>query len=280
MSSDSESVTIKSTSSRASTKATALKAIRDRFKTLRSDFDAKMKELEAAFTAEFKRGAKKSASTTKKPATLWTLWCQYVTSKYKDEFTAFRASPPEGSTATMPAFAKYLKEVTKVDEYAEFSTMDAAERTEIVTITMDANPKPVKASGRASKKAAVAEVIDEHEEEVLTSNSSSSSSSASSSAASSSTASSSAASSSSSSAAAIPKASPVAKAPVKRAAKPKATKVPKEWKLGGTTYMKNTDHQVWECSASGLGDWVGLYDTKTKTIDTGVDEPERPVMSE
>jgi hypothetical protein len=258
MSSDSESVTIKSTSSRASTKATALKAIRDRFKTLRSDFDAKMKELEAAFTAEFKGGAKKSASTTKKPATLWTLWCQYVTSKYKDEFTAFRASPPEGSTATMPAFAKYLKEVTKVDEYAEFSTMDAAERTEMVTAIMDANPKPVKASGRTSKKAA-AEVIAEHEEEVLTSNSSSSSSS---------------------SAAAIPKASSVAKAPVKRAAKPKATKVPKEWKLGGTTYMKNTDHQVWECSASGLGDWVGLYDTKTKTIDTGVDEPERPVMSE
>jgi hypothetical protein len=269
MSSDSESVTIKSTSSRASTKATALKAIRDRFKTLRSDFDAKMKELEAAFTAEFKGGAKKSASTTKKPATLWTLWCQYVTSKYKDEFTAFRASPPEGSTATMPAFAKYLKEVTKVDEYAEFSTMDAAERTEMVTATMDANPKPAKASGRASKKAA-AEVIDEHEEEVLTSNSSSAASSSSSSAA----------SSSSSSAAAIPKASSVAKAPVKRAAKPKATKVPKEWKLGGTTYMKNTDHQVWECSASGLGDWVGLYDTKTKTIDTGVDEPERPVMSE
>jgi hypothetical protein len=253
MSSDAESVTVKSTSSRASLKATALKAIRDRFKTLRSDFDVKMKELEAAFMAEFKASGKKSASTTKKPATLWTLWCQYVTSKYKDEFTAFRASPPEGSTATMPAFAKYLKEVTKVDEYAEFSTMDAAERIELVTTTMDATPK---ASGRASKKAVAAtEVIAEHEEEVLTSNSSSSS-------------------------AAIPKASSVAKAPVKRAAKPKATKVPKEWKLGGTAYMKNTDHQVWECSSSGLGDWVGLYDTKTKTIDTGVDEPVRPVMTE
>jgi len=259
MSSDAESVTVKSTSSRASLKATALKAIRDRFKTLRSDFDVKMKELEAAFMAEFKASGKKSASTTKKPATLWTLWCQYVTSKYKDEFTAFRAAPPEGSTATMPAFAKYLKEVTKVDEYAEFSTMDAAERIELVTTTMDATPKPakpVKASGRASKKAVAAtEVIAEHEEEVLTSNSSSSS-------------------------AAIPKASSVAKAPVKRAAKPKATKVPKEWKLGGTAYMKNTDHQVWECSSSGLGDWVGLYDTKTKTIDTGVDEPVRPVMTE
>jgi len=261
MSSDSESVTIKSTS-RASSKAAALKTIRDRFKTLRSDFDAKMKELEAAFTAEFKASGKKSASTGPKRApTLTNQWLQFIAAKYRDDYPAYKATV---TSPSMLSFAKHLKEVSKVDEYAEFTALSAEQRTAFVAETLDAYPKPEKPAkaskggGRVSKKAAAA-VIDEHEEEVLTSSNSSSSS-----------------------AAAIPKASPVvaktpAKTPVKRA---KVTKVPKEWKLGGTTYMKNTDHQVWECSSSGLGDWVGLYDTKTKTIDTGVDEPARPVMSE
>jgi hypothetical protein len=227
-----------------------VQSLKARIKALQASFTAELKELEKQVAVEFKgvkgKKAPKSPDAEPKPLTAWTAWAKYATSTWKAEFDEFRASQPKGQGG-MPSFAKNCKETTHAAEYETF-----------ITEYEEAHPKVEKPKGK-SKKAAVEEVTVAEETTLLASNSSSSSSS-------------------SSSSAAMPEASAVTKAPVKRAGKAKVTKKPKEWKLGGNVYMKNADHQVWECSASGLGSWVGVYDTKEKKIDTGVDEPERPSM--
>ena len=239
--------TISESASASAAAVSPVQSLKARIKALHTTFTAELKELEKQVGIEFKgmkgKKAPKSPDAEPKPLTAWTAWAKYATSTWKAEFDAFRASQPKGQGG-MPSFAKNCKEVTHIPEYEAF----LAEYEE-------AHPKAEKPAPKSKKAATVSTAVVEtvtvaEETTLLASNSSSS----------------------------MPEASAVTKAPVKRAGKAKVTKKPKEWKLGGNVYMKNADHQVWECSASGLGSWIGVYDTKEKKIDTGVDEPERPSM--
>jgi hypothetical protein len=243
-----------STISAESASSSPVQSLKARIKALQTSFVAELKELEKQVAMEFKgvkgKKAPKAEGAEKKPLTAWTAFAQHATSTWKAEFDEFRASQPKGKGG-MPSFAKHCKEETHVADYEAFVAEyeEAHPKAEKPT-------KVAKAAGGAGRKTKKeAEAVDDEDEAVLLTSSSSASSSP-----------------------APPEASIVAKTPVKRSAKAKVTKKPKEWKLGSSTYMKNADHQVWECSASGLGEWVGVYDTKEKKIDTGVDEPERPVM--
>jgi hypothetical protein len=232
-----------------------VQSLKARIKALQTSFTAELKELEKQVALEFKgvkgRKAPKAEGAEKKPLTAWTAFAQHATSTWKAEFDEFRASQPKGKGG-MPSFAKHCKEETHVADYEAFVAEyeEAHPKAEKPTKVAKA-ATTAKAAGDAGRKAKKeTEAVDAVDEAALLSSSASSS--------------------------APPEASVVTKTAVKRSAK--ATKKPKEWKLGSSTYMKNADHQVWECSASGLGEWVGVYDTKEKKIDTGVDEPERPVM--
>ena len=73
-------------------------------------------------------------------------------------------------------------------------------------------------------------------------------------------------------------------APVK--AKPAAKKVATEtwtcptdgavypWTFKGKAYMRNSDNQVWEANGTEAGDWAGVYEVATNSIDDSVEEPD------
>ena len=86
-------------------------------------------------------------------------------------------------------------------------------------------------------------------------------------------------------AAATPAAAPAA--PVKAAKKPVAPKKEEEkewvaptqdgavypWEFKGKKYLRNSDNQVWLANGDEAGDWQGVYDSATKSIDDSVADP-------
>lgn len=86
---------------------------------------------------------------------------------------------------------------------------------------------------------------------------------------------------------AAPKAAPVKAVVVKAAAKPVAKPIAKPvakwscpadggvhpWVSNGIKYLRNSDNQVWLDGGDEVGDWQGVYDEATGTIDDSVEEP-------
>ena len=46
------------------------------------------------------------------------------------------------------------------------------------------------------------------------------------------------------------------------------------WTFKGKAYMRNSDSQVWEADGTEAGDWAGVYDAATDSIDDSAEEPE------